>query len=616
VVSRALGPRPSLAPGGTAGCWAILACCWSLAALEGVVWAAARVTGLVCGGTAEPFGIKFAADVLHGRTTSAWPHTPTLAVVLTAGALAALAAVVVAGCWRAIARRWPAPADPVAALARNPALGALTHAPTARTAVKLRPSLHGTGPRCLSAAETGLVLGRLARPGRRAGPAVFAGWEDTLVAVMAPRTGKTTALAIPFTLSAPGPVIATSNKADLWAATAHLRAGQGPVWLFDPQHITHQHQDWWWNPLHQLSTVEQAHRLAAHFVLTVADEHRRDLWGPAAQDLLAALFLGAACGGHTLADVAGWLSEPAVPTPAEMLAEAGFTAMAASLRGAQNGAAETRDGIYQTARTAATALTDPAIMAWVTPPRHGSLPMFDLGEFAPGGGTLYLLSKSRSAAAPLIAALTDATLRAAETRAEQAGGRLDPPLVAVLDEAANICRIADLPDLYSHLGSRGITPVTILQSYEQGSTVWGEPGMAALWGAATKKLIGAGADSPRLARDLATLTGQHDVPVRTLSYGDGRASESVSLRRQDILEPAAIRALPPGTALLLATGITPALIHLTPWHTGPHAGRITAAVGAAQDQIRAAARQAQPTHAQLAHAQAHPPTTTSKELSS
>ena len=408
---------------------------------------------------------------------------------------------------------------------------------------------------------------------------MYACWEDTVVAFMAPRSGKTTAQAIPFVLSAPGPVIATSNKSDLWAATATLRAGAtgGRVWLFDPQHITYQPQAWWWNLLAGLRTVEDAHRLAGHFVLTVADEHRRDLWGPAAQDLLAALFLAAASSGHTLHEVAGWLNEPAVPTPVELLADAGFTAMAASLRGAQNGAAETRDGIYQTARTAAKAMTDPEIMAWVTPPRRGLLPVFDPEEFAASCDTLYLLSKSRSAAAPLIAALSDTAMRAAERRAERLGGRLDPPLVVPLDEAANICRIADLPDLYSHLGSRGIIPVTILQSYEQGITVWGEHGMATLWGAATKKIIGAGVDSPRLARDLATLVGQHDVPVRTLSYGDGRASESVSLRRQDILEPAAIRALPPGTALLLATGIKPALIHLTPWYAGPRAAEITAA---------------------------------------
>ena len=71
--------------------------------------------------------------------------------------------------------------------------------------------------------------------------------------------------------------------------------------------------------------------------------------------------------------------------------------------------------------------------------------------------------------------------------------------------------------LFDHLGSRGIVPVTVLQSYEQGVTVWGEHGMATLWGAATKKIIGAGVDSPRLARDLATLIGQHEVPVRTLN---------------------------------------------------------------------------------------------------
>jgi type IV secretory pathway TraG/TraD family ATPase VirD4 len=601
-VSRALGPRPSLAPGGSAAGWAVLATCWGLAALSGLIWAAARIAAAVTGGTVEPFGLDFITDLAHGHTTSAWPHTPAAAVGTTAAVLLTVAAALTVVAARLIGRHWNAPGDPVAALARNPRMRGLTLLAAARAATGLRRSLADTDPRSVEPAEAGLALGRLARSGNRAGPAVYASWEDTIVAFMAPRSGKTTAQAIPFVLSAPGAVIATSNKSDLWAATATLRAATtgGRVWLFDPQHITYQPQTWWWDLLHGLRTVEDAHRLAGHFVLTVADESRRDLWGPAAQDLLAALFLAAASSGHTLRDVAGWLTEPAVPTPIELLANAGYTAMAASLRGAQNGAVETRDGIYQTARTAARAMTDPEIMAWVTPPERGLLPVFDPDQFAASRDTLYLQSKSRSAAAPLIAALADTVMRAAERRAERLGGRLDPPLVVPLDEAANICRIADLPDLYSHLGSRGITPVTILQSYEQGVTVWGEPGMAALWGAATKKIIGAGVDSPRLARDLATLVGQHDVPVRTLNYGDGRASESVSLRRQDILEPAAIRALPPGTALLLATGIKPALIHLTPWLTGPRAPEITREITAAQERIRQHANQADPWLAQPA----------------
>jgi len=597
-VSRALGPRASGAEGGTAAGWVVLIACWSAVAVSGLIWAAATVAGAVAGGRTESFGVKFTRDLLHGRTQDAWPHTSTAAVVIIAVAMAALAAGLATGVFR-LAGRWrAAPGDPVAALARNPRMRTLTRVQVLRGVAGLRRSLAGTDPRSIDPAQAGLALGRLMRSGRRAGPVVYASWEDTLVNFMGPRTGKTTTQTIPYVLSAPGPVIATSNKSDLWAATAALReqATGGRVWLFDPQHITYQSQTWWWNLLDRLHTVEDAHRLAGHFVLTVADEHRRDLWGPAAQDLLSALFLAAAAAGLTLREVAGWLNEPGVPVPADLLLDAGFTAMAASLRGAQNGAAETRDGIYQTARTAAKAMTDPQIMAWVTPPRRAPLPVFDPAEFAASRDTLYLLSKSRSAAAPLIAALSDTAMRAAERHAERLGGRLDPPLVVPLDEAANICRIADLPDLYSHLGSRGIIPITILQSYEQGVTVWGEHGMAALWGAATKKIIGAGVDSPRLARDLATLVGQHDVPVRTLSYGDGRASESVSLRRQDILEPAAIRALPPGTALLLATGIKPALIHLTPWYTGPRAAEITAAQQAAQEQIRDQAIKADPWH--------------------
>jgi hypothetical protein len=81
-------------------------------------------------------------------------------------------------------------------------------------------------------------------------------------------------------------------------------------------------------------------------------------------------------------------------------------------------------------------------------------------------------------------------LREATLAAERAGGRLDPPLVAVLDEAANVCRIADLPSLYSHLGSRGI-PLTMLQSYPQAGSAWGTPAPKTLWSAATIKLLGA-----------------------------------------------------------------------------------------------------------------------------
>ena len=163
--------------------------------------------------------------------------------------------------------------------------------------------------------------------------------------------------------------------------------------------------------------------------------------------------LAAATSRRTLRDVSRWLDDPGSPTPAQLLDDAGYRALASSLRGAQHGAPETRDGIYQTARTAAKCLHDEEIMAWVTPPRHAELPTFDPARFPDTRDVLYLITEARSAASPLIAGLTDAAMRVGRRHAERSGGRLDPPMVLVLDEAANICRIADLPDLYSHISA-------------------------------------------------------------------------------------------------------------------------------------------------------------------
>ena len=48
------------------------------------------------------------------------------------------------------------------------------------------------------------------------------------------------------------------------------------------------------------------------------------------------------------------------------------------------------------------------------------------------------------------------------------GGRLALPLLAVLDEVANVCRWRELPDLYSHYGSRGIVVLSICSPGRRG----------------------------------------------------------------------------------------------------------------------------------------------------
>jgi len=456
----------------------------------------------------------------------------------------------------------------------------------------LRAGLAHCADRDISGDDTGLALGSLTPRS----PVLRASWEDVLLAIMAPRAGKTTSLAIPSVLAAPGAVVATSNKADLWAATATLRArdtGEA-VWTFDPQGITGAARTWWWNPLAAVTSVEEAARLAGHFIQEIRGERGdRDFWTSAAHDLLTGLLLAAAVSGRDLRDVYSWLNDPVIPTPASLLRAAGHDAVAAALTGRQHGAPETRDGIYETARTATACLRDPRIMEWITPPTRGgndaTVAEFAASAFPTSRQTLYLLSKDGAgAAAPLVAAFTDRVMRDGVQAAEQRGGRLDPPAVVVLDEAANVCRIADLPDLYSHLGSRGVVPLTILQSYRQGVRVWGEAGMDTLWSAATVKLLGAGMDDARVVEDVSRLIGDHDVAIRSFSDGDRSRSTSTSLRRQRVLPPEDIRALPRGMALLMATGTRVALLHLRPSYSGPRRGEIAEAVAGASSSSRRA----------------------------
>lgn len=143
----------------------------------------------------------------------------------------------------------------------------------------------------------------------------------------------------------------------------------------------------------------------------------------------------------------------------------------------------------------ASCLTNRRASRWVTPTNdHDERRHFDPHAFIRDGGTLYSLSKEgRGTAGPLVTALTVAVVEAAEElAARSAGGRLRTPLVGVLDEAADVCRWRELPNLYSHYVARGIILMAILQSWSQGTEVWGDAAMRKLWSASNIKVYGGG----------------------------------------------------------------------------------------------------------------------------
>ncbi|MFE2521984.1 type IV secretory system conjugative DNA transfer family protein [Streptomyces mirabilis] len=449
----------------------------------------------------------------------------------------------------------------------------------------LRPSLKDS--KHIDAKDTGILLGNL--QGSR--HEVRMGFEDVAVAIMAPRSGKTTSLAIPSMLGAPGPVLLTSNKAagDAFTTAYEARARAGAVWTMDPQQIAHAAREMWWNPLASATTLDGANRLAGHFLAASVDASQQgDFWSKAGSNILSQLLLAAALDERPITDIMQWLAFPADRTPLDILRDHDFAAVAAQLKGTVEGPPETRDGIYETARQYASALLNAEIAAWVTPQKD--VPEFRPEQFVTSTDTLFLLSKDGGGgASALIAACADSVMRAATAQAERAGGRLDPPMLAILDEAANVCKISDLPDLYSHLGSRGIIPITILQSYRQGQKVWGDAGMDAMWSASTVKVIGSGIDDPDFADKLSRLIGDHDVETTSTSHSESGKSTSVSMRQERILPADAIRALPKGTALCFATGMRAAMLDLRPWYWEPGAEELSAASARASQAITARA---------------------------
>ncbi len=58
--------------------------------------------------------------------------------------------------------------------------------------------------------------------------------EHAVLVLGPPRSGKTSSIIIPSVLSATGPVVSTSTKAEVLHGTASARSVIGRVWLFDP----------------------------------------------------------------------------------------------------------------------------------------------------------------------------------------------------------------------------------------------------------------------------------------------------------------------------------------------------------------------------------------------
>ncbi|ARJ07648.1 hypothetical protein GCM10010988_40330 [Cnuibacter physcomitrellae] len=441
---------------------------------------------------------------------------------------------------------------------------------------------------------TGVSVGRTVVGNRE----FVSGLEEVYMEIAGPRTGKSTSRCIPAIVNAVGAVLSTSNKRDLVDSTRDIRAQRGPVWVFDPQQIAMEPVTWWWNPLAYivpepmdpryktaLMTADvRAAKLASHFANgSKADGAKGDaFFEPKGENLVKSFLLAAALDQRSIIDAYMWTTEISVTEVVDILTGHGFITDAASVRGNDNAAPDQRSGVFETAAKMLACLQYAQIRPWITGAGpYDSRPRFDAHEFVRSTGTLYSLSREGAGtASTLVTALTAEVAEAAEAYATEQGGRLRVPMVCVLDEAANVCLWRELPQLYSHYGSRGILLMTILQAWSQGVRVWGKEGMDQLWSAANVKVYGGGVDEEDFLGRLSRLIGNYDKETSTVTHSRQGRSTSFQLQRQAIMEIGDLRALPRGRAVVLASGAPATMVRTIPWMETEHADAIAASVRA------------------------------------
>ena len=434
----------------------------------------------------------------------------------------------------------------------------------------LRPSLSNAKP-----SEVGYWLGS------SRGRACWASVEDSIFVLGPPRSGKGLQAVIPAILDSPGAVITTATRADNLAVTMTSRSNGRPVAVFDPQGLAvGVPSALRWSPVRGCENPETAMvRAAALCPDSGRDVESAGFWKQKTLSALRCLLHAAALGNRSPADLYRWSLTPAAAQEAvEILVSSPGAAIAwdRALDSIISAYQSMRDSVWAMVANSFAVLSNPRVLESVSP---GPNERFDPYEFLRRRGTLYLLGTASGAAstASLVAALVEDVVEVARKMAAASpGGRLDPPLGLILDEASNY-PLPSLPALMSEGGGSGITTMAVLQSLDHARHRWGRDAAGSIWDSAIVKMILPGVSNPDDLGGIARLVGDRkEREISETSGSSGSKTISSSMRDRAILSPATIRSLPPGHGLLLLRSAKPIMLTLRPWTARPDAQTLRA----------------------------------------
>lgn len=407
-----------------------------------------------------------------------------------------------------------------------------------------------------------LVLGR---SGRRL-VAVERG--QSLLVVGPTQCGKTSGLAIPALLEWDGPVLATSVKTDLVHDTYHRRAALGRVHVFDPTGVSGL-PGAGWSPLAAAHSWSGARRVAAGLCGVARGAGSGGglddaaFWYATAEKLLAPLLFAAATSGAGIADVVRWVDTGEVGEVLDALELAGVPEAVRAAEASFSREERQRSSVYTTAETVLAAYGDPAVASSCD--RHDLDPaaLLDGGHHA-----TYLVAPAheQERLQSVFVAIVRSVVEEAITKSSRLGRPLDPPLLVVLDEAANVAPLSSLDTVASTAASHGIQLVTVWQDLAQVEARYG-PRAATVVNNHRAKLLCSGIADAATLEQASLLVGdeEHAVDSSTVDAAGGWSRTS-SVAERRLLPASRLRCLEPGRAVLLYGHLPPIALALRPYY--------------------------------------------------
>lgn len=412
-----------------------------------------------------------------------------------------------------------------------------------------------------------LILGR---QGRR----LLAAEDRASVLVVGPSTVslKTTGFAIPALLEWDGPVLATSVKSDLLMTTLARRDSLGKTMVFDPTGVTGI-KSVKATPLSGCGSwrgaMRAAHRLASSARSSGSNGlEDADFWYAAAEKLLSPLLFAASANDGEMADVIRWLND-GPGTEEEVtaqLTEAGSADALSAWNANWNREERQRSSIYTTAETIIGAFADPRVLDASSRAEYTPAELLDGNS-----NTLYLCAPAheQERLRTLFAAMISELVAMVYEISAQTGKPLEPPLLIVLDEAANIASVPDLDVIASTGAGQGIQLVTIFQDLAQVQARYGKRAKTIV-NNHRAKVFASGIGDLDTLRYVSQIVGDGEFRHRSQTAGRrGRASATESSMYRDLAPANVVRGAQPGTSLLVYGHLPPARLSLRPWFQEP-----------------------------------------------